>query len=206
MSLQLNCHPGRDHLNEDEMVEENEIDSDVIINDVKNLTEFDIADSASQILQDDNEISEDKMIILVVEDNTDVRNFIKDSLGDEFVIAEAANGEQGIRKAEKIIPDLIISDITMPKMDGNELTRILKNDEKTSHIPIILLTAKSGQESKLEGLETGADDYLTKPFDTKELLIRIKNLINIRRKLQEKYSSKNFIPPKKENLLPKKEN
>ena len=105
-----------------------------------------------------------------------------------FNIEEAANGEQGVRKAEKIIPDLIISDVMMPKMDGNELTRILKNDEKTSHIPIILLTAKAEQESKLEGLETGADAYLTKPFNTKELMVRIKNLLNIRKKLQEKYS------------------
>ena len=149
--------------------------------------------SSLQASLNDVETSEDKMIILIVEDNADVREFIKDSLGNEFEIAEAANGEQGIRKAEKIIPDLIISDITMPKMDGNELTRVLKNDEKTSHIPIILLTAKSGQESKLEGLETGADDYLTKPFDTKELQLRIKNLINIRRKLQEKFSKREFV-------------
>jgi YesN/AraC family two-component response regulator len=142
--------------------------------------------------------SEEKDIILVVEDNADVREFIKDSLGNEFQFEEASNGEQGVRKAEQIIPDLIISDIMMPKIDGYELTRILKNDEKTSHIPIVLLTAKSEQENKIEGLETGADDYLTKPFDTKELHIRIKNLINIRRKLQERYSNVDFVPVKKE--------
>jgi YesN/AraC family two-component response regulator len=143
-------------------------------------------------------MDEDKNIVLVVEDNADVREFIKDSLGNEFQIEEAANGEQGVRKAEQIIPDLIISDVMMPKMDGNELTRKLKNDEKTSHIPIILLTAKSEQQSKLEGLETGADDYLTKPFDTKELQIRINNLISIRRKLQVKYSKTDYVPEKKE--------
>ncbi len=145
-----------------------------------------------------NELPDKQDIILVVEDNPDVREFIKDSLGADFQIEEASNGEQGVRKAEQIIPDLIISDIMMPKMDGNELTRILKNDEKTSHIPIILLTAKSEQQSRLDGLETGADDYLTKPFNTKELIIRIKNLIRIRQKLQEKYSKVDFVPVKKD--------
>ncbi len=192
---------GKAHLTDDEIVEE-----PVILTPLereKNLSEqfvYDMIkeDSSSQTPQNDNELDEGRYIILVVEDNTDVREFIKDSLGNAFQIEEAANGEQGVRKAEQIIPDLIISDVMMPKMDGNELTRILKNDEKTSHIPIILLTAKSEQESKLEGLKTGADDYLTKPFDTKELQIRINNLINIRRKLQQKFSRADVIPLKKE--------
>jgi signal transduction histidine kinase/DNA-binding response OmpR family regulator len=196
---------GRSHLKDVEIVEE-ETESAVILNEVKNLQENDNADytpfdslPAGQSGRSVTEnADEDKYIVLVVEDNSDVREFIKDSLRNNFIIEEASNGEQGVRKAEQIIPDLIISDIMMPKMDGNELTRILKSNEKTSHIPIILLTAKSEQESKLEGLETGADDYLTKPFDTKELQIRIKNLISIRRRLQERYSMLAFVPAKKE--------
>jgi YesN/AraC family two-component response regulator len=133
------------------------------------------------------------MIVLVVEDNPDMRAYIKNSLEPKYHVEEAINGEHGLRKALKIVPDLIVSDIMMPKMDGNELTRILKNDERSSHIPIILLTAKAEHESKLNGLRTGADAYLTKPFDTKELHIRIENLIELRKKLQEKYSSGNVI-------------
>ena len=124
----------------------------------------------------------------MVEDNYDMREYIKEFLVKDYLVEEAVNGEQGVRKAEKIIPDLIISDMMMPKMDGNELTKRLRNNEKTSHIPIIILTARSGQENKLEGLQTGADDYLTKPFDTRELQIRIENLIGVRKNLQEKYS------------------
>ena len=130
--------------------------------------------------------TESKTLILVIEDNFDMREYIKQSLDTNYIIEEAINGEQGIRIAKKIIPDLIISDLMMPKMDGIELTRLLKSDEKTSHIPIIILTAKTGQENKLEGLQIGADEYLTKPFDIKELQIRVGNLLNLRKKLQEK--------------------
>ena len=197
---------GREHLKNEEILAEEEIQTKAFLspNEVgmKNLYQESIdnkTDSSSKTPQNDIVINEEKTIILVVEDNYDMREYIKESLDVDYFIEEAVNGEQGVRKAEKIIPDLIISDMMMPKMDGNQLVKILKNDEKTSHIPIILLTAKAGHEDKLEGLEIGADDYLTKPFDIKELQVRIKNLISIRKKLQEKFSKTGYIskPPEK---------
>jgi signal transduction histidine kinase/DNA-binding response OmpR family regulator/ligand-binding sensor domain-containing protein len=124
--------------------------------------------------------------ILVVEDNTDLRKFIIDSLGKEFHFREAANGKEGMEMAFKFVPDVIISDVMMPEMDGIAMTGKIKNDIRTSHIPLILLTAKTTDESKLKGLGTGADDYLTKPFDKKELLIKVRNSIALRIKLREK--------------------
>jgi signal transduction histidine kinase/ligand-binding sensor domain-containing protein/DNA-binding response OmpR family regulator len=183
---------GRNHLTDDEILDEQTVKP-------KNLNcdeDYHIPEIIKKERENEiegNSFNDEKTIILIVEDNYDMREYIRGSLEEDYHVEEAVNGEQGIRKAVKIIPDLIISDIMMPKMDGIEMTKILKNEEKTSHIPIILLTARSGQENKLEGLQNRADDYLTKPFDIKELQVRIENLINIRKQLQEKYSQGNYL-------------
>jgi signal transduction histidine kinase/DNA-binding response OmpR family regulator len=126
---------------------------------------------------------------LVVEDNTDLRDFITESINDQYQVISAANGSQGIKLACDHIPDIIISDVMMPGINGYELCQTLKSDQKTSHIPIILLTAKAGHDNKLEGLDRGADAYVTKPFDTKELIIRMKNLVEYRKRMWEKLKS-----------------
>jgi DNA-binding response OmpR family regulator len=138
---------------------------------------------------------QEKPVILVVEDHADVRKYICDPLKADYTVVEAVDGKEGIEKAKEIIPDLIVSDIMMPEVDGYELCRELKKDIKTSHIPIILLTAKASEESLIQGLETGADDYITKPFNTKILLTRIKNLIDLRSHLQQKIQKQMLLQP-----------
>lgn len=134
-------------------------------------------------------------LLLVVEDNTDVRNFICETVQQHYQVIQATNGKEGLEKALQEIPDLVVSDVMMPVLDGFGMTERLKRDERTSHIPIILLTAKAGQQHKLEGLETGADDYLLKPFDSKELLTRIQNLINQRKLLRKKFAGDIMLKP-----------
>jgi signal transduction histidine kinase/DNA-binding response OmpR family regulator len=137
----------------------------------------------------------DKDIVLVVEDNADLRHYVRGSLEPDYTVVEAKDGQEGIEKAKAVIPDLIISDIMMPKVDGYQLCRMIKNDISTSHIPVILLTAKASEENIEQGLETGADDYITKPFNTRLLCARIKNLIDLRRQLQLNLNREMVLQP-----------
>jgi len=121
-----------------------------------------------------------KPVLLIVEDNEDFRFYLKDNLRLLYRIIEAANGKEGLRMASQHIPDLIVSDVMMPEMNGIELCKKIKNDRLLSHVPVILLTARTAAEQKLEGFDSGADDYITKPFNFEILQSRIKNLIQRR--------------------------
>lgn len=125
--------------------------------------------------------------VLIVEDNAELRNYMASLLEGQYTVFKAPDGAEALACARKMLPSLIISDLMMPRMDGIEFTASIKSDERTSHIPVILLTAKSGQESRIDGLKTGADDYLTKPFSVEELMVRVRNLIDLRKKLAERY-------------------
>ena len=133
--------------------------------------------------------------ILIVEDNEEVREFIRQSLHQHYRITEAVNGRQGLEMAFDRIPDLIVSDVMMPEMDGLELCRMLKTDERTSHIPVILLTARSGHIHEVNGLKTGADVYLTKPFGVTALQLTIANLLRLQANMRKKFSQQITLQP-----------
>ncbi|MBL3655604.1 hybrid sensor histidine kinase/response regulator transcription factor [Fulvivirga sediminis] len=134
--------------------------------------------------------TQDTPLVLLVEDNEDFRFYLKDNLGVHFKILEAQNGKEGWQKALSALPDLIVSDLSMPEMNGMELCEKVKADNRTSHIPFVLLTAHSNNDKKLKGLNVGADDYITKPFNFEILLSRIKNLIQQRQAMQEAFTKK----------------
>lgn len=142
-------------------------------------------------------------LVLVVEDHAEVRHFISDCLSKHFRVKEAKNSSEGLRFANEMIPDLIVSDIMMPVMDGFELCKKLKLDVKTSHIPVILLTARAEDSEKLRGYEAGADDYLIKPFNPSELLTRSINLVENRHLMREKFSKSAIIKPGEITVTPR---
>ena len=137
--------------------------------------------------KEEAEESSSKELMLLVEDNQELRSFLRSIFASTYRVVEASDGMEGWSKALKYLPDIIISDVMMPEKDGIEMTRELRADMTTSHIPIILLTAKTTIESKLEGLEYGADDYITKPFSATYLQARVENLLMQRKKLQNFY-------------------
>jgi YesN/AraC family two-component response regulator len=159
---------------------------------------------ASEILLDRDETTDDlsgyrskpesvlpenaKPLLLLVDDNKDILYYLQTLLEDEYSIETAYNGQDGISLALEIIPDIIISDVLMPEKDGYELCELLKSNELTNHIPIILLTAKSDSVARVTGFKKGADAYISKPFDENELKAQLENLLRIRKSLQKHFS------------------
>ncbi|MDH4069882.1 MAG: ATP-binding protein, partial [Ignavibacteria bacterium] len=142
-----------------------------------------------------DDLPERKALVLIVEDNEDMQEYIRENLPTDCTGVVAGDGEDGLERAFLECPDLIITDVMMPRKDGMAMSRQLRNDERTSHIPIVMLTAKVTEEGRLEGLETGVDDYLIKPFSPRELQVRIGNLLKMRRILRERFSRATALDP-----------
>ena len=169
-----------------EIIENSDDDVDFLSNHHAKLSD----DIAKKTASNEVEVTNQNQfpIILIIDDNADIRSYIAGHLKNEYHTVTAKDGLDGLEKATSQIPDLIISDVMMPNMNGIELCSAIKTNELTNHIPIILLTVRASDDSKIEGLDIGADDYITKPFEIKELKARIRNLIEQRRQLQRKYN------------------
>lgn len=158
----------------------------------------------SSIMDASLSLMDDRPMLLIIEDNADVIEYIERLLQKDYLVESVRNGEDGIQEALRLIPDIIISDIMMPGKNGYEVCDFLKNNSRTSHIPIILLTAKTAKEEQVKGLRYGADAFLTKPFHKEELLVRLQKLIELRKKLQAHYlqdEKGDATPSKEEKFL-----
>lgn len=158
---------------------------EIPVTEVKHHHEEEVAVVEEPALADENGLR--KPTLLLVEDNEDFRFYLKDNLKAQYRIVEAANGSQGWKRVLEVLPDLVVSDVMMPEMNGIDLCKKIKSDQRVSHTPVILLTAKSAEEQKLEGFQSGADDYITKPFNFEILLSRIGNLIARREKFHKAF-------------------
>jgi signal transduction histidine kinase/AraC-like DNA-binding protein len=180
---------GRDHLSDDEIISKPGILFPEY--DIKDISDEKMIRQLYRETNSDIKISNRSSglpLILLVEDNADMRHFIKNNLDHQFVFIEADNGIKGFNTAIITIPDLIISDVLMPEMDGIEFCRKIREDDRTSHIPFILLTARADKESRIIGFDTGADDYIIKPFEQEVMISRMNNLLKERTIQREKFT------------------
>ncbi|MCU7552121.1 ATP-binding protein [Chitinophagaceae bacterium LB-8] len=160
------------------------------------------AEEAEQVMVEESQKSGKKKTILVVEDNEDLRFYLKDNLKAQYHVEEAPNGKEGWEKIKLLNPDLVVSDIMMPLMDGVELARKIKNETLTAHIPVILLTAMGSEEKQLEGLKAGVNDYITKPFTFEILASRIRNLLAQQTLLQKRFQKQIEVNPEEVTITP----
>ena len=160
-----------------------------------NLKEGAVLSADQETVQVSGEVADDKdkETILVIDDNQDVRDYVKMLLASQYAVIEASNGQEGLQQAMKYVPDAIICDVMMPVMDGMECCRRLKSEVQTSHIPVMMLTAYTMDEQKVQGYECGADSYILKPFSAKLLQVRLRNLIDNRRRLQSFFADRSAL-------------
>ncbi|RLD79671.1 MAG: hybrid sensor histidine kinase/response regulator, partial [Bacteroidetes bacterium] len=189
---------GRKHLNPEQIIEDYHTSED------QSLYKEDLLSTEIEDYRGDDEnlplnriidMTKEKPIMVIIEDNVEVCGFIKDLFSEMFRVESAYNGNEGWNVIRKVSPSIIISDIMMPEMDGMELCRLVKSDKRTCHIPVILLTARTAVTYKYEGLETGADDYIHKPFSADYLRHRVKNLILQRKLIQEHFLKSSLFKP-----------
>ncbi len=189
---------GKEHISEDQIIDNYKTSEEISLYKEK-LLETEIIDentnTESSNLEKVLDATKEKPLMVIVEDNIDLCLFIANLFSDSFSIKTAFNGVEGWEIILNSIPDIIISDVMMPKMDGIELCRFAKTDKRTCHIPIILLTARTHETYKFDGLETGADDYIHKPFSTNYLVIKVKNLILQRKQVQDHFYRNSYIRP-----------
>lgn len=173
-------------------VPEEHVEKNIIL---KNLKEGALVSADQETIQTAPEPVErdDKETVLVIDDNVDVRDYVKALLYGKYTVIEASNGQEGIQQAMKYVPDVVICDVMMPVMDGMECCRRLKSEVQTSHIPVMMLTAYTMDEQKVMGYECGADSYILKPFSARLLLVRLRNLIDNRRRLQSFFADKTSL-------------
>ncbi|CAN5518521.1 two-component regulator propeller domain-containing protein [soil metagenome] len=159
-------------------------------------------DEIEEMLPEENHKKDRKKTIVIVEDNEDLRFYLKDNLKGQYHVKEAANGKEGWEIVKRLMPDLVISDIMMPLMDGIELSRKIKTETNTAHIPVILLTAMGSEEKQLEGLKVGVNDYITKPFTFEILASKINNLVAQQKLLQQRFQKQIDVNPQEITITP----